>query len=61
MISRLPSLVKPVVVTLPSLYNEAAVEKEMPPALNILEKVDPLIKEEIKEAPSDQVIDKKVR
>ncbi|XP_042865125.1 uncharacterized protein LOC122248861 isoform X2 [Penaeus japonicus] len=55
---RLPSLVKPVSITVPSLYNGVIMEKDLPPSLNITEKIEPLVKEEIREAPANKVIEK---
>lgn len=55
---RLPSLVKPLSITVPSLYNGMIQEKGLPPTLNIVEKIEPLVKEEIREAPSNKVIEK---
>ncbi|XP_042240432.1 uncharacterized protein LOC121878338 isoform X2 [Homarus americanus] len=55
---RLPSLAKPVRITVPTLHNGAILEKDLPPILDIVEKTEPLIKREIHEAPSDQVIEK---
>lgn len=54
-ILRLPSLVKPLSITVPSLYNGMIQEKGLPPTLNIVEKIEPLVKEEVREAPSNKV------
>ncbi|XP_069944459.1 uncharacterized protein [Cherax quadricarinatus] len=54
---RLPSLVKPMSIILPNLYDGVILEKSLPPNLNIMEKVEPLT-DELKEAPSNQVIEK---
>lgn len=55
---RLPSLVKPVSITVPSLYNGAILEKNLPPIPTITEVNDPWLKNEIQEAPSSQVVEK---
>nr|XP_053635464.1 uncharacterized protein LOC128690768 [Cherax quadricarinatus] len=54
---RLPSLVKPMSIIFPNLYDGVILEKSLPPNLNIMEKVEPLT-DELKEAPSNQVIEK---
>jgi len=55
----LPSLIKPLKITVPSLYNGKVLDKNLPP-LTVDEKVDPsdLENKEIRDAPSEQVIEK---
>ncbi|KAK3873314.1 hypothetical protein Pcinc_021671 [Petrolisthes cinctipes] len=61
---RLPSLIKPFKITVPSLYNDKVLEKDLPPQsplLDILEKVEPLNQQQqqhIIETPSTEVIEK---
>ncbi|XP_064099978.1 uncharacterized protein LOC135210936 [Macrobrachium nipponense] len=55
---RLPSVYKPVSITVPSLYNGGVLEKELPPVPTCNEVIDPVIKNKIQEVPSDQVTEK---
>lgn len=55
---RLPSLVKPVSITVPTLYNEVMIEKDLPSILNIMEKIEPLGPQQPVETPSAQVPEK---
>lgn len=55
---RLPSVVKPVNITFPSLHSGVLLEKDLPPIPNITEKIDPIAKRQIKEAPPNQVTEK---
>ncbi|KAK4311374.1 hypothetical protein Pmani_017123 [Petrolisthes manimaculis] len=59
---RLPSLVQPVKITVPSLYSNKVLEMDLPsPFLDILDKVEPLNQQQqqhIIETPSTEVIEK---
>ncbi|XP_068231517.1 uncharacterized protein [Palaemon carinicauda] len=55
---RLPSIYKPITITVPSLYDGAVLEKELPPIPTLTELIDPVTKNKIEEAPSEQVTEK---
>ncbi|KAG0719116.1 hypothetical protein GWK47_051180 [Chionoecetes opilio] len=51
---RLPPLRKPAIITVPTLYNGVVLEKDLPPLLNILEKIDPFEPQQSMETPPSQ-------
>jgi len=55
---KLPSLIRPLSITVPSLYNGKILDQILPPTLNVDDKIDPSENAQIREAPSGQVIEK---
>merc|ERR1719342_420789 len=55
---KLPSLISPMNISVPSFYNGKILDQILPPTLNIDEKIDPLENVQIRETPSGHIIEK---